>query len=204
MGRSAIALCAMLALAACGDGGNTETGDGEASTPSIANDTASVMTDTAATSAATMSDENVAARLAATDSAEIMLGRLALEKAKNADVKAYAQMMVDHHTTMKNEGAAAAQSDGIVPVPAPDDQTPMEMQAAHDRLSALDADAFDRAYIDQMVADHQKAVSFVQANMGTVKGTALRAHMEKGLPMIQSHLDRAIELQSKVGATTSL
>jgi putative membrane protein len=207
----ALALCATIGLAACqgeGDADNetdtmpATTGDTSAG-PAGAADTTSAPGTMPPNTTATMTDANIAAKLAMMDSAEIELGRLGVEKAKNADVKAYAQMMVDHHTAMKSEGAAAAQKDGVTPSLPPDDMTAQDLTTARDRLMATDAASFDRAYMDQMVADHQKAISTLQTLMPQAQGAALKEHMAKGLPKVQEHLDRAMQLQQKVSVTAS-
>lgn len=207
-------LAALALVASLGLGGCQGEGDAETNTDTMPHDTndtslgaeTTTGTDTmpGGPAPAGMSDANLVARLAAMDSAEIELGRLALEKATSADVKVYAQMMIDHHTAMKNEGAAMAQKEGITPVLQPDDPAPRDLATARDRLMATTSDAFDRAYIDQMIVDHQKAVATITSNMGTVQSPGLKAHMGNGLPKIQAHLEQAMQLQAKVGATASM
>jgi putative membrane protein len=205
-----LAVIASLSLASCrGEGdANNETDTMPASTNDTtgsagAADTTSGTGMAPGSTMATMSDANIVAKLAAMDSAEIELGRLGTEKAQNPEVKAYAQMMVDHHSQMKSEGAAMAQKESITPVLPPDDTTPQEMVAARDRLSALDAGAFDRAYMDQMVADHQKAVANINAFMGMAQSAGLKEHLQKGLPRVQAHLDHAMKLQQTATGTAA-
>jgi putative membrane protein len=208
-GMLVLGLCASVSLAACRGEGDADTDTD--TMPATTNDTNVGMPDAADTTGAAgtapanaaMSDANIVARLAMMDSAEIELGKLAGDKAQNADVKAYARMMVEHHTAMKNEGAAMAQKEGITPVMQPDDPTPQEMAAARDRLMSADAASFDRTYVDQMVADHQKAVSTLTSLMTQAQSAGLRAHMEKGLPIVQGHLDQAMQLQTKVAGTAT-
>jgi putative membrane protein len=72
--------------------------------------------------------------------AEIELGRLALEKASNADVKRFAQMMVDDHSKALDALKPIA-SKGGVPMVAQLDDTHRDLR---DRLSRLSGAEFDR------------------------------------------------------------
>lgn len=202
-----LALVAALAFGGCrGEGdANDETDTMPASTSdtSPGSDTTPGSGTAPGGAMATMSDANIVAKLAAMDSAEIELGRLGTEKAQNPDVKAYAQMMVDHHTQMKNEGATLARQENITAVLPPDDSTPREMVAARDRLMATDAAAFDRVFMEQMVADHQKAVATITSMAGMAQSPGLRAHLEKALPRVQAHLDHAMRLQQSVAGTAA-
>jgi putative membrane protein len=205
----AIAIVATISLSACR--GDRDAGADNDSIPASTNDTTygtpdaadTATTPPAGSATATTSDANIVAKLSAMDSAEIELGRLATSKAQDAGVKAFAQMMVDDHTAMRNDGAAMAQSEGITPVLPADHTTPHDLATALDRLRSTDATSFDRAYIDQMVADHQKAVSTINGMISQAQNAALRAHLQKGLPRVQAHLDKVMQLQQKVSTTAA-
>src|SRR5262245_57350611 len=91
--------------------------------------------------------------------AEVELGKLAAEKATNDQVKKFAQRMVDDHGKAGKELKEIADRKNI--------SLPSEMdskeRALKDRLSKLSGDAFDRAYMQEMVSDHQKVLKEFQA-----------------------------------------
>src|SRR5687768_14172548 len=86
--------------------------------------------------------------------AEVELGRLASEKATSADVKRFAQRMVDDHSKANEELKTLAQTKNIT-LP---NQVEPKHKAEHERLAKLTGSAFDRAYMQAMVRDHRKAV----------------------------------------------
>lgn len=88
--------------------------------------------------------------LAIANRAEIELGKLALERAQNAEVKKFAQMMIDDHTKAGDDLKAIASRHNL--------QIPMELDDDHrdmrEKLADRQGAEFDRAYIEQMVEAH--------------------------------------------------
>ncbi|HYR28423.1 MAG TPA: DUF4142 domain-containing protein, partial [Thermoanaerobaculia bacterium] len=87
--------------------------------------------------------------------AEVQMGNLALQKAQNADVKAFAQRMVTDHTKANEELVQLTTAKGLA-LPT---QLDGEPKAGLDHLMSLSGAEFDKAYMEHMVADHGKAVS---------------------------------------------
>jgi putative membrane protein len=153
--------------------------------------------------------------------AEVQLGKLATEHAANADVKAFGQMMVKDHTQAGQELARIATQLSVPPAK----QLDQKHRELVDRLSKLRGAAFDREYMTAMVAGHEevaaelrmRAGSRLTANEPATPGRAaggaapvgtsgaprgeepLTEWAVKTLPTVQHHLERARELQAKVG-----
>jgi len=90
--------------------------------------------------------------------AEIQLGQLAAERAQSAEVKEFAQMMVDEHTKALDElKQAAAAANATVPTAL--DEKHQKTQA---KLSSLNGDAFDREYMKAMVKAHKDAANLLK------------------------------------------
>src|SRR6185503_1782374 len=87
--------------------------------------------------------------------AEVELGKLALQKTQRDDVKKFAQQMVDDHTKAGDELKALAMRKNI--------SWPADLDAEHkalkDRLSKLSGAAFDQAYTQAMVDGHRKVAA---------------------------------------------
>jgi putative membrane protein len=125
--------------------------------------------------------------------AEIELGQLAQTKAQNDDVKAYARMLVQDHTKVNQEVTSMARTMSVT-LPA---DIAAAQKATQDTLTGLSGAAFDKAYIDAMVENHQKGVaSFRQATMGTDED--VRVFAEKTLPTLRHHLEEAQRLQQNL------
>ena len=130
------------------------------------------------------------ADLARSDLAEVAAGKLASSKAASADVRQYAQHMVDEHGKMLKEGGELAKSRGIEPPSAP----AAKHQAALKKLEGLSGAAFDRAYMQQMVADHQEALRLVKGVASKADDAGLKALAAKAVPKVEEHLAKATQL----------
>jgi len=134
---------------------------------------------------------------AISDMYEIEAGKLAQQKSKTADVKAFGKMMVTDHTKMSAELKTAAASAADVTVPAEMDE---RRQGMIDNLRQAPADQFDRVYLAQQVAAHDEALTLARTYADAGDNAALKAHAAKGAPMIQTHHENARKIESGMGA----
>src|SRR5436190_874578 len=109
----------------------------------------------AAAQSAGAADQAFAKEAAAGGLAEVALGTLAKDKASNADVKAFGDRMVTDHSKANDELKQWASSKNVT-LPSDLDA---KAKATQDRLSKLSGDAFDKAYMKDMVADHKTDVA---------------------------------------------
>ncbi|KAB1038046.1 DUF4142 domain-containing protein, partial [Cronobacter sakazakii] len=65
-------------------------------------------------------DKKALKDMAQADINEVAAAKIALEKAQNSDVKAFAQKMVDDHSAALSKVQAVAQQKGVEPPPEPD------------------------------------------------------------------------------------
>ena len=81
---------------------------------------------------------------------------------------------------------------------------PAEINAKHkatkDRLSKLSGAAFDRAYIDEMVKDHQADSAAFRKEASTGKDAEIKAFATKTSAMVDEHLKMARDAQKEVAA----
>jgi len=127
-------------------------------------------------------------RTAAIDGmAEVELGRLASQKALSDEVKKFGERMAADHGKANDELKTLAQTKGIA--------LPADLDAKHkqtrDRLSKLSDTAFDRAYMDEMRKDHQKAVDEFQKQSTSGSDPDVKAWAAKTLPVLQEHRQMA-------------
>jgi putative membrane protein len=139
-------------------------------------------------------DDKFAMKAAQGGLAEVALGKLAVQKAGSPDVKAFGQRMIDDHSKANDQLMAVAKQESLT--------LPMTMdpkdQATYNKLSALSGAAFDKAYVSDMVKDHEKDIADFrkEANDGTDPG--IKGFASQTAPILQSHLDAAKELQTKM------
>src|SRR6185503_11239870 len=108
-------------------------------------------------SALSSSDQKFVMEAAHGGMLEVELGRMAVDKASNADVKQFGQRMVDDHSKAGDELMQLASQKGIT-LSSDDHKGMAKGQAVKDKLSKLSGADFDREYMDMMVKDHVKDV----------------------------------------------
>jgi putative membrane protein len=109
---------------------------------------------------ATLTDPEIVHVLHTANTGEITTGKLAEDKASSKEVQAFAVQMVEDHGAMDKEGAVLAERLDLTPL---DNSVSHELKQASDKtltdLKAAKADAFDVAYMDAMVKDHQTVLA---------------------------------------------
>jgi putative membrane protein len=132
-------------------------------------------------------DTDFARHAASGGLAEVSMGKLAESHAQNADVKSFGQRMVQDHSKANDQLMAAA-SQANIKLPA--NPLPMD-QAAVDRLSKLQGAAFDRAYSQQMVKDHEKTIALFRREAKGGDNSNLKTFASNTLPTLKEHLKMA-------------
>jgi putative membrane protein len=131
----------------------------------------------------------------ASNDLELRLGRLAQQKAVNAQVKQFAQRMVNDHQTMQNEwrGVASKYKVPIASTLKPSSQQQVTL------MSQLSGAEFDRGFMTAMVDNHQEAVNVLQSRGLNSASTQVRTLVNRGLPIVQEHLRMAQQISTQVG-----
>lgn len=126
---------------------------------------------------------------AASDQFEIRSSQLALQRSQNADVRRYAQMMIDHHTRTTQQLTAAARTAGIVP-PADPALSAMQVDMLSDLQGKAGA-AFDRAYMMHQVSSHEMALNLHRTYAERGDRAELRTVAAAAVPIVTQHLQDA-------------
>jgi putative membrane protein len=140
------------------------------------------------------SDAEFVAMTASGGMLEVELGKIAAQKASNAEVKKFGQHMVTDHSKANDELKSLATKKNWV---RPAQMLP-EQQSTFDRISKLSGKDFDRDYMAQMVLDHETTIGMFENANKQAKDTDLKSWASKTLPTLRMHLDMARNLNSKV------
>jgi putative membrane protein len=132
------------------------------------------------------SDEAFMKKAASGGMAEVKLGEVAKEKGSRKDVKDFGAMMAGDHGKANEELKSLAQKKGVTLPPGPTGKH----EAAVNKLSKLSGEEFDKAYIDEMVKDHENAVKEFEQVSGSAKDADVKAFATKTLPTLKTHLER--------------
>ena len=124
---------------------------------------------------------------------EVRLSDLARQKAQSAEVKQFAERMVTEHARSNQEVTELATVKGTALAAELD----APHQGAFDHLDSLSGPAFDRAYMQHMVEDHQKAVALFQDAAVKANDADVKAWAARTLPTLQQHLQTARALAAK-------
>jgi putative membrane protein len=127
--------------------------------------------------------------------AEVELGRLATGRGASDAVKQFGQRMVDDHSKANDELQQWAMTAGVTLPTALD----AKHQAVVARLSRLSGAAFDKAYAQQMVKDHTKAVQLFQREADRGADSGLKTFASTTLPTLREHLEMARSLNTGKG-----
>ena len=191
-------LSLLLVLAACGEKAGqpqTETTGTAQSVQQTGTLTATTTGVTGGTSSALEpSDKAFVERAGGAGLAEVQIGTLALQKASSADVKAFAQRMVTDHSKGNEELQQLATAKGVA-LPAEIDG---DHKAALNHLTSLSGTEFDKAYMQHMVDDHQKAVALFEGAAASAQDIELKAWATKTLPTLREHLQLAQTVSSRL------
>jgi len=146
------------------------------------------------------SDARFIDHVARDNEGEIELGKLAVQKAQSPEVKALAQRLVTDHSKANQQLKRLAQKESVsVPTGAGKEQKDLRAQ-----LEKLNGAAFDRAFVDAEVKDHQNDITFYQNESNRLQDPQLRSFAQQTLPVLQEHLQMAerVEVGASSGSST--
>lgn len=137
-------------------------------------------------------DQNMMREIAYANLAEIEAGKLAQSKAKNEQVRDFAQKMIDDHTKAQENLQQLAQAKGVTLPTQPD----RKHQAALKKLEALEGEQFDKRYMAQGgVGDHRNTHRLLERTQKRATDPELQALATEMLPVINQHLALAQEVR---------
>lgn len=135
----------------------------------------------------TKQDSKFMMQAAQSDMAEIMMGNMALQKSQNAEVRRFAQMMVDDHTRTSEQMKTMAASKNVT-LPADMDA---KQKAMSDKLMAMSGDKFDMEYMKGQVKMHEAAVKLFQSESSKGTDADIKGFATATLPALEGHLSMA-------------
>ena len=134
------------------------------------------------------SDEAFMKDAAHAGAAEIEASKLAVSKAKNADVKAFANSMIADHTKVADELKALAAKKNVKLPEEPSIGQKTELKL----IDAGDNDKFDERYAKHFgVKAHEDTIKLFEEASREAKDPEVKAWATKTLPGLKHHLEMA-------------
>jgi putative membrane protein len=173
-------------LTACGGNNPDQTAEADVAT----NDATAVSADPIAAADATAAEAptdaaGYAAKAGAGDMWEIESSRALLAKSTNADVKKFAQMMIDHHTESTAKVKAAAQRANITLAPPAMDSMQQQML---NEIKNADAATIDQVYIKHQKTAHDAALKLHQGYSANGDNAEFKKAAAEIAPVVQRHI----------------
>jgi len=127
---------------------------------------------------------------------DVKAAKLALQKSKNKEVRAFAQDMVRDHTAVNKQALALVTKLKVKPE---DNDTSKSLvkgaDAKNAELSRLSGAAFDKAYVDNEVAYHKTVNGALQSMLiPSASNAELKDLLQTGLKIFEGHQQHAEHL----------
>ena len=205
----ALAVCTLLALSASSRAVDSQLGKGAPPTGTTPADSAKT------TSNLSRHDEKFIKDAAEGGMMEVHVGQLGVQKGQSAEVKQYAQRLIDDHTKANTELKQLAASKGVT---LPDDKIASNTEADRSRvreileghkdiadykkLENLSGTEFDREFVRMAVNDHEKDVKEFDKAAEKSDDADVKAFAQKTAPILREHLQQAKALQTPSSGTS--
>ncbi|MCI0457492.1 MAG: DUF4142 domain-containing protein [Gemmataceae bacterium] len=137
--------------------------------------------------------EQFVAKALAAGIAEVKLSESAAKNAANADVRRFAQKLVEDHKKCNSELLEIAKDMKLAVVSGLD----KTFQERINQITSLEGAKFDRAYMKHQVEAHEQAIQLFEAQAKDTNNR-LKTFAEKALPTLRAHLKEAREIRAKV------
>lgn len=151
-------------------------------------------------------DTKIAAHLHHVNQMEISLAQTA-QKSGSAHVKDYANTLLGDHQSADKDLTAFAKAHKLTTIPADkpttdadrQDDKDMTTQMAH--LKTLKGAEFDKAFLNMMVAGHDKELTRIDVSISSATSPDLKSLLQTIKPVLQRHADQARDLQKSPQAS---
>lgn len=144
----------------------------------------------------TMTDKQYAQAMASRGMMEIRLGQVAMDNSKREDVKAVAQRMIKDYLSWDDGMTKAARKLNIT-LPTELDS---KQKATLDHIASLKGEAFDKAYLTEVIHIQQKALSMSHHEADEAGITGFRHWAGISVAAIQDQIEMA---QKALGPKTT-
>jgi len=192
----ALAIGAFGILAACSPK-KDQTTDTLATTPPA---TATTPTPATGDVSGGWTDANVVDVITVANQGEVDYSQIGAEKATNASVKQFAQLMVKDHGAMLDAVKNLATKLNVVPA-ANDKVNDLQKESQKD-ITDLNGKKvgkdFDKEFMEEQVDMHQETLDLLNDLDGKTTNADLKAAIAEAKPKVQAHLDQAKAIKSKV------
>ena len=139
-------------------------------------------------------DETFIRSAAEASMSQVDLGKVAEQRAQNPEVKKFAQLLVEEHSKLTEQLKQLGMAESIN-LPTSVSHTDAD---AHRHLATLSGAGFDKSYIQQVISELERQSTEFKRGASTATKTNLKYFAERALPTIETQLQQAKQLSSRV------
>ncbi len=145
-------------------------------------------------------DPQIVGIVEAADQIDIDYAKLALSKAKNKQVKDFAQQMITDHSAVQKAVFDLAAKLNVTPADS-ETSNSLKTQAEQitQKLRGLKGKEFEKAYVDNEVAYHEAVINATKTVLiPNAQNAELKSALQGAEPLFEGHLQHAQHVQSAI------
>jgi putative membrane protein len=151
-----------------------------------------------------MADAGIVAELQMADSHEVALVKHAEDRISNAQVKEFARMLMDEHQKNSEQLKDIIKEENLTPKPSTGSMDHGRLDNAMSSLQTADrGNAYDAAFLQLVIEDHQRNIDEMKRLQSQASSERVKRHIDRVLPTMEKHLDRARTLLQDIGTSQS-
>lgn len=146
-----------------------------------------------------LTDPEIASIAVAANQIDIDFAELALERSSDEKVLGLARTMASDHQMVIDRAVELVTRLGVTPQDnAVSQSLQKDANSTRERLQRLSQEEFDKAYVDNEVAYHEKVIAAVEELLiPQATNEELKALLEEVLPVLKGHLEHAQMIRKK-------
>ena len=146
------------------------------------------------------SDPEIVGIVVAADQVDIDYAKLAMSKAKDKQVKDFAQQMITDHSAVQKSVFDLAAKLKVTPADSgTSNSLKTQAQQTMQKLQGLKGKAFEKAYIDNEVVYHQAVINATKTVLiPNAQNAELKSALQGAEPLFEGHLQHAQQVQSTI------
>ena len=134
------------------------------------------------------------------DDIDINYAKLALSKARDKQVRDFAQQMITDHSAVQKSVINVASKLNVTPADSPtSDSLKAQAQQTLEKLRGLKGKAFEKSYVDNEVSYHEAVIDATKTVLiPSAQNAELKSALQGAEPLFEGHLAHAERVQSAI------